>query len=743
MVGSLTPKVSMDFLKQIVLFVVLYATARAAMAVGASVNCIALAWLPTGIALAAVMLWGRRHWPAIFLASLCIQLHRDTPIGAALGISFGNSLEALVAAQLLYRARVRTNLPRIYDVLMLILAGAVFSCFLSATIGMASLWLVGHASRADFIQRWLSWWFTNAGSDILVAPALLVWGGFRARRSSRRFLEITAFIIVSILLTSVAFVSARLRLTGPYEVFMPLMFAPLMAWAALRFGQYGTTLIILFVSAIVAVITLSGYGPLMDIPPVYNFIYLELLVIIAAITMMVLAAALEEQAKALRCLRRGETRLRYAKDQAEAANRSKSAFLANISHEIRTPLGAMLGFTDLLLDPSQSVEDCQRFTVTIKRNGELLAHIIDEILDLSKVEAGRLTVETLRFSLADMLAELTVSLAFKAKEKGLTLSVSSEGLIPRNLCSDPTRLQQILLNLIGNAVKFTDSGGVDVRLKLVAGAIHSEKPRAAQIEHYLEISIKDTGLGMTREQVERIFLPFSQGDNSMTRRFGGSGLGLFLARKLARALDGDLSLKATSPRKGSVFILRIPVKRNDCAELFSYPEPSPVPTPLVRAIPEHNAPLKNVRILLVEDCLDNQLLIGHILRLAGCTLELANNGGEGIDKAQRMRPDIVLMDIQMPEIDGHTAMAALRQQGYTRPIIALTAHAMKDERELALQQGFDDYLTKPVRRDILVATLSRWAEGSSRGTTRELREHLPPILLATPHVRIGQAPMLL
>ncbi len=388
-----------------------------------------------------------------------------------------------------------------------------------------------------------------------------------------------------------------------------------------------------------------------------------------------------------------EAQLLQAKEAAEQANRTKSLFLANVSHEIRTPLAAIVGFADLLLDGGQTPTEGAECMRTIRRNGQLLTRIIDDILDLSKVEADKLEIEKLRFSLSDLVEDVMALVRLKAQEKNLSVLWSAEKCVPAVVVSDPTRLRQILLNVLGNAVKFTTKGEIEMKLRLLP----EESPLVTPL---LEISIQDTGIGLSPEQATDLFQPFSQADNTTARRFGGTGLGLFLSRRLARAMGGDLVLKQSIPGEGSTFVITFAVE-----PIAGLNDESPI---RVGRVGQHQV-LRGVRVLVVEDARDNQILVERVLRNAGATVSLADNGLSGVERASAEVFDVVLMDIQMPGIDGHEAATRLRQQDFKKPIVALTAHAMNDERRKALQMGFDDYVTKPIDRLHLVSTVARWA----------------------------------
>ena len=354
---------------------------------------------------------------------------------------------------------------------------------------------------------------------------------------------------------------------------------------------------------------------------------------------------------------------------AEASNRAKSEFLANMSHEIRTPMTAILGFSELL---AESITDSRHLDMigTVKLNGEHLLQIINDILDLSKIEAGKLDVECSPCSPCQVLADVVAMMDVRAKKKGLDLRLEYEGTIPRTIQSDPTRLRQILINLAGNAVKFTSSG--EVRLVARLSESESGSPK-------LEVDVIDTGVGMTDEQVGRLFVPFQQADTSTTRKYGGTGLGLAISKRLAQSLGGDIVVESDLGR-GSKFTMTVdtgPLEGVEFAE-----DPTEVKVSL--APTDHPAvqdSLVNCRVLLAEDGSDNRRLISLLLKKAGVEVEQAENGLAAHDLAMNSQAegtpfDVILMDMQMPIMDGYEATRRLRDAGYAGPVIALTAHAM-------------------------------------------------------------------
>ncbi|MBL7558143.1 MAG: PAS domain S-box protein [Bdellovibrionaceae bacterium] len=389
-----------------------------------------------------------------------------------------------------------------------------------------------------------------------------------------------------------------------------------------------------------------------------------------------------------------ESELKQAKEQADEASSTKSAFLANMSHEIRTPLGAILSFSELLLGQELNQDERVRGAEIIKRNGYLLSNIINDILDLSKVEAGKLDIERIAVHFDEVVSEIKSLLNLKATEKGIQLTVTADGAIPDIIVTDPLRLRQILLNIVGNAIKFTQRGSVDIKISLV-----SENGNAPQ----LRFLVRDTGKGIQPNHARKLFEPFSQEDVSTTRKYGGTGLGLVLSKKLANSLGGDVTLVSSSPGGGSTF--SVTIDPGDLKKiLFQNFETKPVETP-------RNADMafdfSDSKLLIVDDSLDNQLIVSHLLRKTGVHIDTANNGRECVEKALLNHYDLILMDLQMPVLDGYGAVLELKKMGYTKPVIALTAHAMKEERVRCLESGFADHLSKPVDRQLLIKVIAQ------------------------------------
>lgn len=391
-----------------------------------------------------------------------------------------------------------------------------------------------------------------------------------------------------------------------------------------------------------------------------------------------------------------ENALLYSR--AAEASRTKSAFLANISHEIRTPLGAMIGFAELSLEEQNLSAGNQEYIQKILKNGQQLLRIVNDVLDISKVESDRLQIERVKFSLPRLLDDVLSLLQTQAENKGISLALSKDQNIPQMVVSDPLRLRQILINMIGNAIKFTETGAVHVTARFQTSG--GENAQSGNLSFLIE----DTGVGITHEQARRLFEPFVQADESMTRKFGGTGLGLYISRKLARLLGGTVELQTSEPGQGSVFHVSVVVQLAGVARSEGeYLETS-------RAIPQA---LKG-RVLVVEDSIDNQTLIQAFLQNQKLEIDLASNGKEGLQKTKIAPYDLILMDIQMPVMDGFEAIQALRSEGYTGQVVALTAHGMKGDRERCLEQGFDDYLCKPISRHSLLECVGKHLTESPR-----------------------------
>jgi CheY-like chemotaxis protein len=380
-----------------------------------------------------------------------------------------------------------------------------------------------------------------------------------------------------------------------------------------------------------------------------------------------------------------------------------------MSHEIRTPMTAVLGFADLLVEEERISPEGMERIETIRRNGRHLMSIINDILDVSKIEAGKMTIERIDCPVCRTLVDVVSLWRGRAIEKGLTLEVKYQGRIHERIRTDPTRLHQILANLLSNAIKFTNQGGIRL--------IVSMAPPAPDGIGRLQFEVIDTGVGMSPEQVEKVFQAFTQADETMTRRFGGTGLGLTIVKGLARLLGGEIRV-ASEVGKGTCFTVTIAVGPLEGVRMIANCREAM----LTADRPAAGPPIQlRGRVLLVDDGKDNQSLISFHLRRAGAEVTVAENGQEGLEAAlEAWRSGdpfrVVLMDMQMPVMDGYQATTRLREAGYPLPVIALTAHAMSHDRQKCLDAGCDDYLSKPVDKQGLLSKVAEYAERTLQPT---------------------------
>ena len=387
--------------------------------------------------------------------------------------------------------------------------------------------------------------------------------------------------------------------------------------------------------------------------------------------------------------------------KAESASRSKTEFLASISHEIRTPMTAILGYADVLKRDSSDPEGKDDAVRIIDHNAHHLLALIDEILDLSKIEAGKFDYDNRRIDLEAFLNEVYSLINVKSQDKGVELIFTNNGEIPDQISCDPKRLKQVLYNLLGNAIKFTEKGFVELTVS------YDKK------DELLSFKIKDTGVGIGEDQKEKLFKPFSQGDTSVTRKFGGTGLGLVLSREIARGMGGDVSIVSSQKGVGTIMEATLDVGKSDKLDMVSDFSTNIIQDSDSAEVVIDETKLLNTKILVVDDAKENARLFKMYLTEAGADVTIANDGIQALEAANSQFFDVVLLDLQMPGKDGFQVIKELKESAFDKPVIALTAHAMAEEKAKTSQAGFSDHVTKPVKPNVLIGSVVKSLRGRS------------------------------
>jgi signal transduction histidine kinase len=621
-------------------------------------------WPPTGIALAALLLAGVRVWPALFVGAFLVNITTSGSIGSSLGIAVGNTLEAVVGAMLVerYAGGVRA-FDRAQDfVRFAVLAGAI-STAISATIGATSLAIAGEAEWTAFGPIWLTWWLGDAAGALIVAPVLMLWGTDpRLGPLRQRPSEATLLLLV---------VAASGALVFMYPEFssypLPFLCIPPLIWAAFRFGQREVATSVVLLSAIATWATVRDAGPFAMHSDNESLLLLQaFMATIAALTLPVAALVWERKAVEQERARLLEGE-RAARAEAEAANHAKDEFLAMLSHELRNPLAAISNAAQVLRAGEAQPAFTERAVDIINRQARHLSRLIDDLLDVARVTRGRIKLSAERLDLADAVQKSLATLRSAGRLEEHRIVVD---LPPVWVEADPARLTQIVDNLLLNAIKYTPPDGLIEVSTLIDG------DEAA-------LRVRDSGVGIPPEVLPRIFDLFTQGPRSLDRAQGGLGVGLTLAHRLAQAHGGRIVAESPGASQGCTFTVRLP--RVDPPQSASH-----APRTIVT---EHFPPRK---ILIIEDDADGREALRMQLMIAGHDVYEAATGTEGIETAARIKPEVVLLDIGLPGLDGYQVAQRLRAADHCPRLIAITGYGQPQDRERAMRAGIDQHLVKPI-----------------------------------------------
>ena len=691
-------------------------------------------WPSTGIALAAVLMLGNLVLPGVFLGAFLSNIFAFFDPSsftsfiistiAIFGIATGITLDAFLGRFFVVKT-IKNRYPfhRIKDVLNFLVFAGILATLVDGIFGATSLYLEKKIPGSAYLEVLVIWWVSNIGGVFIVTPFLLSVGQLleKNKKTIKRWKNqanwgyLTREIILQlknlniwrvteaiILLVAVIWVCKN-AFGGGY--FIEYMLVPLLIWSAFRFSQLTTTFLIFIISTAAVLGTVRGFGVFAKENLNESLILLQSFIGVIVLTSLVLGAAIAERTAAetqlnlaLKSLAQSnqelETRVKQrtleleaAKEKAEVANQAKSAFIANMSHELRSPLNAILGFAQIMIRSQTLPKEHTESVSIINRSGEHLLTLINNVLDLSKIEAGRITLNEKNFDLHHLLDDIHDMFQLKATDKDLQLLFESGANLPRYIRSDEVKLRQILINLINNALKFTERGGISVRSQKIS----SDK---------IGFEVEDTGPGIAPEELERLFEAFSQTETGKQAQ-EGTGLGLSISSKFVELMGGEMRVSSQVGR-GTRFRFEIIVEEVEAAKV----ENQEINKSRIIAL-EPNQP--RYRILIVDDKPVNRQLLVKLLSPFGFELTEASNGEEAIEIWQQWQPHLIWMDMRMPVIDGFEATQTIKATtaGQATAIIALTASVLEEERAVVLSAGCDDFLRKPFREEEIFKTLEK------------------------------------
>jgi signal transduction histidine kinase len=629
-------------------------------------------WPAAGIALAAIFLLGYRVWPAIFVGAFLVNLTTAGDIATSVAIATGNTLEALTGAFLVNRfAGGRNVFDRPQGVFKFAVAAAI-STIISPLFGVTSLALAGFADWANYGAIWVTWWLGDTTGDLVFAPLVLLWGA-RPELSwkKKEAAEVGVLLLLLAFLSAVVFGGWLHISVKNYPI--AFICGPIVIWTAFRFTQRETATGIFILSVIAVWGTVRGFGPFVGQTENQSLLTVQSWTAVLAVTAMALSAGMAER-------RRIEEELQQQKSIVETANRTKDHFLAMLSHELRTPLTPVVSALESLETEPMQTEDSKSALAMIRRNIELETQLIDDLLDFTRIARDKMQ---LRFVPVDTHQAITNVVEIcraetRSKRLHVRLNLRAKSF---HVTADAAKFQQIIWNLLKNAIKFTPEEGDII--------ISSDNPS----ETVFTVSVRDSGIGMEPEVMQRIFDPFEQGNRSFEHRFGGLGLGLAISKSLAQAHGGTLTAQSEGRDRGSTFI-------------FSMPTLSPAEIPTVAGRVSSEASQHGLKILLVDDHEDTCAALEKLLVRRGHLVAATHNLRSAMEAAVRNKFDLLISDVALPDGTGLDLMMQLRAISNI-PGIAISGFGNNGDIERSLQAGFSEHLIKPIKLEKLEAAIER------------------------------------
>jgi signal transduction histidine kinase/CheY-like chemotaxis protein len=633
-------------------------------------------WPPTGVALAVLLLFGKQFWPGIVLGAFFANITTAGSIWTSCGIAFGNTLEALTGTYFVNRfAYGRHAFDRPQDVLKFAALAGFASTALSASIGVTTLYLGKLASLAQYQDIWFTWWLGDMGGAVVIAPVLILWASdprlaLSAREQWERCIALTLLLIAGFL-TFALFPAEDIRTSSA-----AFLIVPILLWSAVRFHRKETAAAVLIASGIAIWGTLNSYGPFVRKLPNESLLLVQEFSATIAIMILTIAAAIYNRDRIEAVLRKNEEILRES-------DHRKNNFLATLSHELRNPLAPIRNAVQILKTKGSQDPDSVWSRDLIEHQVSQMARLMDDLLDISRITSNKLELRKSTVNLSAVLksaVETSLPLIDEAGHQ-LTVALPAE---PVYLDADPVRLGQIFSNLLNNAAKYTRDGGL----------IHLSAERSG---HEVVISVKDSGVGIAPEILPHIFDMFAQAEPVLERSQGGLGIGLSLVKVLVDMHGGTIEARSDGLGRGSEFVLRLPLIEQDSLA-------GSVPTGKKAEQPDN----RKYRVLVVDDLKNNADSLAMLLKIAGHDVETAYDGQAGLAAAERFRPEVVLLDLGMPKMNGYEVCRHIRNRPWGESVwlIAVSGWGQEEDRRQTKAAGFDDHLTKPVDPEALKRLLA-------------------------------------